>query len=84
MTGAGSFVRRETSASAIRMCRRLAYEHRLLVGGSAGSVLAAVVRRCPEIPPGARVVAISPDLGNHYLPAIYNNDRRFPTTARRP
>ena len=59
---------------AVRMCRRLAREHGLLVGGSTGSVLSAVVAKCPEISPGVRVVAISPDLGDRYVPTVYSDD----------
>jgi 2,3-diaminopropionate biosynthesis protein SbnA len=59
---------------AIRACRRVAYEHGLLLGGSSGSVLAGVIAMRDRIPPGSRVVAISPDLGDWYLDTIYNDD----------
>jgi N-(2-amino-2-carboxyethyl)-L-glutamate synthase len=61
-------------ADAIRMCRRIAGEFGLLVGGSTGSVLAAVAQLGAEIPPGATVVAISPDLGDRYLDSVYDDD----------
>ncbi|MEE1762428.1 2,3-diaminopropionate biosynthesis protein SbnA [Streptomyces sp. SP18BB07] len=67
-------------AEAVRMCRRLATQRGVLAGGSTGSVLAAVAARRHEIPPGASVVAISPDLGERYLDTIYDDawvDERF-------
>jgi 2,3-diaminopropionate biosynthesis protein SbnA len=59
---------------AVRMCRRITAEYGLLIGGSTGSVLAAVQSRRAEIPSGSRVVAIAPDLGDRYLDTIYNDD----------
>ncbi|WP_035799614.1 2,3-diaminopropionate biosynthesis protein SbnA [Kitasatospora mediocidica] len=61
-------------AEAVRTCRLLARERGLAVGGSTGSVLSAVLRSAPVIPPGARVVAISPDLGERYLETVYSDD----------
>jgi N-(2-amino-2-carboxyethyl)-L-glutamate synthase len=61
-------------ADAVRMCRRVAGEFGLLVGGSTGSVLAAVDQLGDQIPDGATVVAISPDLGDHYLDSVYDDD----------
>ncbi|MFJ3937644.1 2,3-diaminopropionate biosynthesis protein SbnA [Streptomyces parvus] len=59
---------------AVRTCRITARRHGILLGGSTGSVLAAVLARAPDIPPGSRVVALSPDLGDRYLSTIYNDD----------
>jgi cysteine synthase A len=77
-------------ADAIAMCRRLAREG-LLLGGSSGTVLAGVKAYAPSIPPGACVVAISPDLGERYLDTIYNDDwvrahfpNLLPTAATEP
>lgn len=58
----------------IAMCRWLARNRGLLAGGSTGSVLAAVLRSSDTIDFGARVVAISPDMGNHYLQTVYDDD----------
>ena len=44
----------------------------VLVGGSTGTVLAAVQQLAPEFRRGDTVVAISPDLGEKYLDTIYN------------
>jgi N-(2-amino-2-carboxyethyl)-L-glutamate synthase len=56
----------------IRMCHRLAREYGLLLGGSTGTVMAAIVNRRNDIPPSSTVVAISPDLGDKYLETIYS------------
>jgi cysteine synthase A len=58
----------------VRTCRSIARKYGLLVGGSTGSVVAAVRSRRWGIPPGSRVVAISPDLGDRYLDTIYNDE----------
>lgn len=58
---------------AVHMCRQLAAQRGIAAGGSTGSVLAAVERRRAEIPSGARVVAIAPDLGDRYLSTIYDD-----------
>ncbi|MFG3285585.1 2,3-diaminopropionate biosynthesis protein SbnA [Streptomyces sp. NPDC048111] len=58
-------------ADAVRMCRRLAREHGLLVGGSTGTVLAAVRRTAHLLPDSARIAAISPDLGERYLETVF-------------
>jgi len=59
---------------AVRMCRLLAARHGVAAGGSTGSVLAAVARLAPSMPPGATVVAIAPDLGDRYLDTLYDDD----------
>jgi 2,3-diaminopropionate biosynthesis protein SbnA len=58
---------------AVRMCRRLAREHGLPVGGSTGSVLAALESIADQIPAGSRVVALSPDMGDRYVKTIYDD-----------
>ena len=60
-------------ADAVRMCRTLAARYGLLAGGSTGSVLSAVVAKRAEIPPGARIATISPDLGEKYLATVYDD-----------
>jgi cysteine synthase A len=58
---------------AIETCRALAATYGLLVGGSTGSVLAAVRRHATQIPQGSTVIAISPDLGDRYVDMIYDD-----------
>jgi len=57
----------------VRTCREIAHRYGLLVGGSTGSVLAAVRSMRGSIPKGATVVAISPDLGQKYLMSVYDD-----------
>jgi cysteine synthase A len=64
----------------IRACRRLARDYGLLLGGSSGTVLAAVTAMAPEIPAGSRVLVLAPDQGDGYLDTVYHDDwvrRRF-------
>jgi hypothetical protein len=56
-----------------RHAATLAATHGLLVGGSTGSVLAAVRRHATQIPQGSTVIAISPDLGDRYVDMIYDD-----------
>ncbi|CAL9609335.1 2,3-diaminopropionate biosynthesis protein SbnA [Streptomyces sp. enrichment culture] len=58
----------------VRMCRRVAREHGLLLGGSSGSALAAVHALRDRIPPGSRVLALSPDMGEGYLDTVYSDE----------
>jgi N-(2-amino-2-carboxyethyl)-L-glutamate synthase len=60
-------------AEAVAMCRQLARQG-VLLGGSSGTVLAGVQRFASQVPPGACVIAISPDLGDRYADTIYNDD----------
>lgn len=83
-------------ADAIRLCRQLARQEGVLVGGSTGTVLSGVLAWRERLPPDAVVVAISPDLGDRYLDTVYNDEwvsERFgpeclglavPTEARLP
>ncbi len=58
----------------VEACHSFVRDHHLLVGGSTGSVLAAIQQLAPEFEPGDTIVAISPDLGEKYLDTIYNPD----------
>lgn len=57
----------------VAMCRRVAETYGLLVGGSTGTVLAAVQQLAPTLPEGARVAAISPDMGDKYIDTVYSD-----------
>jgi N-(2-amino-2-carboxyethyl)-L-glutamate synthase len=61
-------------ARTIAMCRRIAREYGLLIGGSSGTVLAGLDLIAATVPAGARVVAISPDFGDRYLHTIYDDE----------
>jgi N-(2-amino-2-carboxyethyl)-L-glutamate synthase len=56
----------------VEACLSFVRDHHLLVGGSTGTVLAAVQQLAPEFSPGDTIVAISPDLGEKYLDTIYD------------
>jgi 2,3-diaminopropionate biosynthesis protein SbnA len=57
----------------VAMCRRIAARG-LLVGGSTGTVLAAIAEFGYRIPAQSCVVALSADLGDHYVDTIYDDD----------
>lgn len=64
----------------IAMCRLLARQKGLLVGGSTATVIAAVHAWRERIEPGAVVVALSPDWGERYLDTLYDDqwvEQRF-------
>jgi len=56
----------------VEACLSFVHDYHLLVGGSTGTVLAAVQQLAPEFAPGETIVAISPDLGEKYLDTIYD------------
>jgi N-(2-amino-2-carboxyethyl)-L-glutamate synthase len=56
----------------IEACLSFVHDHHLLVGGSTGTVLAAVRELALEFAPGDTIVAISPDLGDKYLDTVYD------------
>ncbi|WEV27778.1 2,3-diaminopropionate biosynthesis protein SbnA [Streptomyces sp. 71268] len=60
-------------ADTVAMCRRVAETYGLLVGGSTGTVLAAVRQLAPSLPEGSRVAAISPDMGDKYIDTVYSD-----------
>jgi cysteine synthase A len=56
----------------VETCLSFVQDHHLLVGGSTGTVLAAVRQLAPEFKSGDTIVAISADLGDKYLDSIYD------------
>jgi cysteine synthase A len=56
----------------VESCLAFVRDYHLLVGGSTGSVLAAVQELAPEFRQGDTIVAISADLGERYLDSVYN------------
>jgi cysteine synthase A len=55
----------------VEACLSFVRDYHLLVGGSTGTVLAAVQQLAPEFTLGDTIVAISADLGERYLDTIY-------------
>ena len=60
-----------SEAETIESCFAFVRDYHLLVGGSTGTVLAAIQRIAPEFSLGDTIVAISPDLGERYLDTVY-------------
>ncbi|HEY0323133.1 MAG TPA: 2,3-diaminopropionate biosynthesis protein SbnA [Pyrinomonadaceae bacterium] len=56
----------------VEACLSFVRDYHLLVGGSTGTVLAAVQQLAPEFKRGDTIVAISADLGEKYLDTIYD------------
>ena len=56
----------------VEACLSFVRDYHLLVGGSTGTVLAAVQQLAPEFRRGDTIVAISADLGEKYLDTIYD------------
>lgn len=61
-----------TEEKTVEACLSFVRDHHLLVGGSTGSVLAAVQQFADEFREGDTIVAISPDLGEKYLDTVYD------------
>ena len=58
----------------VEACLSFVRNYHLLVGGSTGTVLAAIQQLAPEFSTGETIVAISADLGEKYLDTVYNPD----------
>jgi 2,3-diaminopropionate biosynthesis protein SbnA len=56
----------------VEACLSFLRDYHLLVGGSTGTVLAAVKELGPEFGSGDTIVAVSADLGEKYLDTIYD------------
>jgi len=56
----------------VEACLSFLRDYHLLVGGSSGTVLAAVQQLAPEFRRGDTIVAISADFGEKYLDTIYD------------
>ena len=59
-------------ARTVEACLSFVRDYHLLIGGSTGTVLAAIQELAPEFSPGETIVAISPDLGEKYMDTIYD------------
>ena len=61
-----------TEEKTVEACLSFVRDYHLLVGGSTGSVLAALRQLAPEFRRGETIVAVSADLGEKYLDTIYD------------
>lgn len=55
-------------------CRKLLEREGIFAGGSSGSLVAALEKLVPTLPPSAKVVTILPDRGERYLDSVYNEE----------
>lgn len=62
-----------TDDEAFALCRRLAREEGLLVGGSSGATVAAAIRVAEALPEDGHVVAILGDTGRNYVSKIFDD-----------
>lgn len=63
----------EESAT-VEACLSFVESNHLLIGGSTGTVLAALKQLASEFKSGETIVAISADLGEKYMDTVYNPD----------
>jgi cysteine synthase len=61
-----------TEERTVEACLSFVRDYHLLVGGSTGTVLAAVRQLAPKFRRGETIVAVSADLGEKYLDTIYD------------
>lgn len=59
---------------AITLARQVARDEGLLVGGSSGAAIWAVLNLAQSLPVGARIVTIFPDGASRYLSTYFNDD----------
>src|SRR5579885_810356 len=55
----------------IQGCRDLVSHEGIFAGGSSGSVIAAIQKLAPQLPPSSRLLTLLPDRGERYLDLIY-------------
>ncbi len=60
--------------NAITLARQVARDEGLLVGGSSGAAIWAVLNLAQRLPEGARIVTIFPDGASRYLSTYFNDD----------
>lgn len=58
---------------AFSVCRALARQEGLLLGGSTGAIVAAGLAFASSMPAGARILMINPDRGDRYLETIFDD-----------
>jgi cystathionine beta-synthase len=64
---------RVSDRESFRVARRVTREEGILVGGSAGTAVAAALRVAEEMDEGSLIVVLLPDSGKSYLSKVYND-----------
>lgn len=65
---------RVSDTESFETARRLAREEGILVGGSAGTAVAAALKYAQRLPAGKNIVVLLPDTGRNYLTKIFSDD----------
>jgi cystathionine beta-synthase len=81
---------RVSDRESFRLARRVTREEGILVGGSAGTAMAAALRVAEDMDEGDVIVVLFPDSGKSYLSKVYNDQwmqdngflERLPATLR--
>ncbi len=60
-----------TDAEAFNMCRRIAFEEGILVGGSSGGIMYKAVEMCSDF--DGNILCVLPDGGEKYLDSVYSD-----------
>lgn len=68
---------RASDAESFNYARRIAREEGILVGGSAGTALAAAIKYAERLKAGSNIVVMLPDTGRNYLSKIFSDDWMF-------
>lgn len=68
---------RASDAESFSFARKLAREEGILVGGSAGTALAAAVKYAQRLEAGKNIVVLLPDTGRNYLTKFFSDDWMF-------
>lgn len=58
----------------VQGCRALVAYEGIFAGGSSGSIVAAIEKLLPTLPPSSRVVTLLPDRGDRYLNMVYDDE----------
>ncbi len=58
----------------VQGCRDLLAYEGIFAGGSSGSVIAAIKKLIPTLPPSYRIFTLFPDQGDRYLNLVYDDD----------
>ncbi|MCH0538720.1 2,3-diaminopropionate biosynthesis protein SbnA [Streptomyces sp. MUM 203J] len=61
-----------TDRESIEACHDLLSKEAIFAGGSSGSVIAAIQKIVPSIPPTSSVVTLFPDRGDRYIDLVYD------------